>query len=97
LASVIDKAAGREALAGRGNQLWAYTDKPRQYDAWDIEETYEQEGEEVAGISGLEIVERGPLRAAVRVSRTFRGSRIQQTYRLVTGSRRLDVVTEIDW
>jgi alpha-mannosidase len=97
LASVIDKAVGREALAGWGNQLWAYTDKPRQYDAWDIEETYEQEGQEVAGLSGLEIVEQGPLRAAVRVSRTFRGSRIQQTYRLVTGSRRLDIVTEIDW
>ena len=43
---VIDKAVGdRDALAGRGNQLWAFVDKPRTYDAWDIEENYENEGE----------------------------------------------------
>ena len=42
---VVDKAAGdREVLAGRGNQLWAYVDKPRTYDAWDIEENYEARG-----------------------------------------------------
>ena len=29
LASVWDKRAAREVLAGRGNQLWAYVDKPR--------------------------------------------------------------------
>ena len=40
LASVFDKRAGREALAGRGNQIWAYVDKPRNWDAWDIEEDY---------------------------------------------------------
>ncbi len=97
LASVFDKAAGREALAGRGNQLWAYTDKPRVYDAWDIEESYEREGAEVGGVTAVDIVEQGPLRAAVRVHRVFRDSRITQTYRLTTGSRRVDVVTEIDW
>jgi len=97
LASVFDKAAGREALAGRGNQIWAYTDKPRVYDAWDIEETYEREGTEVGGVIAIDIVERGPLRAAVRVNRVFRDSRITQTYRLTTGSPRVDIVTEIDW
>ena len=47
----IDKAVGdRDALAGRGNQLWTFVDKPRTYDAWDIEENYENEGGEVGGV-----------------------------------------------
>ena len=42
---VVDKAAGdRDALPDRGNQLWVFVDKPRTYDAWDIEENYENEG-----------------------------------------------------
>jgi alpha-mannosidase len=45
LASVFDKRAGREALAGRGNQVWAHVDKPRNWDAWDIEDTYATQGE----------------------------------------------------
>ena len=44
LASVLDKRAGREVLAGRGNQLWAYVDKPRDWDAWDIEADYAEDG-----------------------------------------------------
>lgn len=98
LARIIDKAVGdREVLAGRGNQLWAFVDKPRTYDAWDIEENYEQEGEEVGGVEAIEVVEAGPLRGAVRVRRRWRGSRIEQTYRLLAGSRRLDIATRIDW
>jgi alpha-mannosidase len=33
----------------------------------------------------------------VRVRRAWRGSRIEQTYRLLAGSRRLDIATNIDW
>jgi alpha-mannosidase len=95
---VIDKATGgRDALADRGNQLWVFVDKPRTYDAWDIEENYENEGDEIGGIEAIEVVETGPLRGAVRVRRAWRDSRIEQTYRLLSGSRRLDVASRIDW
>jgi alpha-mannosidase len=95
---VIDLATGeREVLNDRGNQLWAYVDKPRTYDAWDIEENYEQAGEEIGGVKAVDIVEEGPLRAAVQVRRVWRNSRIEQTYRVLAGSSRLDVVTVLDW
>ena len=83
-------------LAGRANALWAYTDKPRNWEAWDVEEAYEGEGEEIA-TDAVEVVEEGPLRASVRVTRRWRESTIVQTYRLLSGSRRLDVETRIDW
>ncbi len=48
IASLFHKPTGREALAGRGNQLWVYPqDKPRAWDAWDIEEDYAERGEEL--------------------------------------------------
>jgi alpha-mannosidase len=98
LQRLVDTAAGdRDVLAGRGNQLWAFVDKPRIYDAWDIEENYAQEGEAVSGVAAIEIVEAGPLRGAVRVRRRWRDSSIAQTYRLLAGGRRFDMVTEIDW
>jgi len=97
LARVFDKAVGREALVGRGNQIWAYVDKPRTFDAWDIDEDYENEAAEVGGVERIAVVEQGPLRGAVRVERTWRSSRIVQTYRLLSDSRRLDIDTYIDW
>src|ERR671920_401532 len=97
LHGVYDREFSREVLAGRANQLWAYTDKPRNWEAWDVDEGYEQEGEEISGVERVEVVENGPLRASVRVVRRWRGSTIAQTYRLLSGSRRLDVESYVDW
>src|ERR671916_483936 len=97
LHGVYDREAGREVLAGRANQLWAYTDKPRNWEAWDVDQGYEQEGEEISGVESVEVVENGPLRASVRVVRRWRGSTIAQIYRLLSGSRRLDVESYVDW
>ncbi len=96
--SLIHKETGREALAGRGNQLWAYPgDKPRAWDAWDIEEDYAEGGEEVTEVRSIEIAEGGPHQGAIRVVKTWRHSTITQTYSLAANGRRLDIRTEIDW
>src|SRR5579871_2099453 len=96
LASVFDKRVSREALAGRGNQIWAYHDQPREYDAWDVEGDYQRSGEEVAADS-IEIVESGPQRGALRIIRRVRSSTIVQSVRLWANSARLDFATRFDW
>jgi alpha-mannosidase len=97
LTRVYDREAGREVLTGVGNKLMAYTDKPRNWEAWDVDPEYELEPEEVPGARSVEVVEEGPLRAAVRVVRRWRSSTITQTYRLLSGSRRVDIETHVDW
>ncbi|MDB5539662.1 MAG: alpha-mannosidase [Devosia sp.] len=98
ISSLVHKATGREALAGRGNQLWVYpADKPRDWDAWDIEEDYAKKGVELDRPESIKVVENTPTRAAVRVVRRFRASTVTQTYVLEANGTRLDVVTEIDW
>ena len=98
IASLVYKASGREALDGRGNQLWVYPqDKPRNWDAWDIEEDYEKSGEEIATLESLEIAADSPHYAALRVSRRWRHSRITQEIGLSANGRRLDIRTHLDW
>ncbi len=97
LASVYDKEFGREILAGVGNQLWIYTDVPRRFDAWDVDESYLDEGVELHAGAAPELVEAGPLRATVRVGRGVGDSEIVQLYQLHRGSRRLDFVTDVRW
>ena len=99
LTRVFDKEVGREVLpAGAlGNQLQVFEDRPIQWDAWDIDAFFEDSIELVNGSAALEVVEQGPLRAALAVTRAFRGSRIRQVVRLCLDSKRIDFETEIDW
>ena len=65
IASLVHKPTGREALAGRGNQLWVYPqDKPRAWDAWDIEEDYAERGEELRVLESLVVQENTPTAPA---------------------------------
>jgi alpha-mannosidase len=96
--SLVHKASGREALADRGNQLWVYPqDKPRNWDAWDIDEDYEKSGEEIAALESLDVAADGPHYAALRVARRWRHSRIVQEIGLAAHGRRLDIRTHLDW
>lgn len=98
VARLVHKATGRDALAGRGNQLWVYPqDKPRHYDAWDVEDDYMLKGIELIQPESIKVSEDSPTRAAIRVVKRFRASTITQTYVLEANGTRLDIVTEIDW
>ena len=67
IASLVHKPTRREALAGRGNQLWLYPqDKPRAWDAWDVEEDYAARGEEWRAVDSIAIVENNPHRVALQ-------------------------------
>lgn len=97
IAEGYDKQAGRLLLSDRGNQLWAYVDRPRAWDAWDIDETYENAGFEIADFDAIDVTEEGPIRGAVRVTRSWRSSSFVQTYRLLSASKQLDIVNDINW
>lgn len=98
ITSLIHKDTGREALADRGNQLWVYpVDKPRTYDAWDIEDDYAETGVELTQVNAVQVIEQGPHRASVRFVKRFRDSTITQTYMLEANGTRLDIETQLDW
>ncbi|MBM7173037.1 alpha-mannosidase [Streptomyces sp. G44] len=98
LTSVRDLAADREVLAAPGNLLQLHPDHPTHYDAWDLDRHYRHRHTDLTDAESVELVEDGPLRVAVRVVRSFgAASRIVQEIRLAAGSRRVDVVTDVEW
>ena len=81
-----------------GNQFQLFDDHPNNYDAWDIDITFEEVGAALTAPATFTVLESGPLRAAVRIERELTPlSRLVQTIRLEANSRRLDFVTQIDW
>ena len=58
--------------------------------------TTSRSGEEITA-SRIEVVENGPHRAAIRIARRFKNSKIVQTVRLWANSARLEFKTDIDW
>lgn len=94
--SIYDKQLAREMLAGRGNQVWAYVDIAREYDAWEVDAAYAEDGEELLAAQPPERLADAPY-PAIRVIRKHGDSTITQVYELRPGSARLDIKTEVDW
>ena len=97
LTRVYDKHADREVLSGPGNTICTYVDKPPSWDAWDVDAGYIRTGTELTASEPITVLEEGPHRAALRVTRSFRSSTITQDIRLWSNSPRLDFKTTIDW
>lgn len=97
LTSVYDLRARREVLSHPANVLHLHEDIPNNADAWDVDIFYREKDQVLDAIDQLELVENGPLRASVRLVRSFGKSRLMQKIILRTGSARIDFVTEVEW
>lgn len=98
IVSLYDKTIGRECIDGEigGNLIRLFEDEPGRHEAWDIVSTY-REHEFDMGKAELEVVEEGPLRSAIQITRTFRNSRMVQRVVLSSVNRRVDFETRVDW
>jgi alpha-mannosidase len=72
-------------------------DRPLAWDAWDVDIFYDDRVEKIEGIEAFEVIETGPLRAALLIKRRYRSSTIRQTIYFYHNSKRLDFDTHIDW
>jgi alpha-mannosidase len=99
ISSITDKSARRQVLApgAVGNRFQLHPDYPNFYDAWDIDRFALESAVDLAAVESIEVVERGPLRAGIRVVRQFSDSGITQVIGLDSGSRFVDFITEVDW
>ncbi len=95
--SLIDKASGRELMAGPGNQFRLYKDVPDFWDAWDIVSMAELQPVAIPEAVTLEVIDPGPLEAQIRLTRTLHNSSLSQIIRLRRGSRRVEFATEVEW
>jgi alpha-mannosidase len=96
---IFDKINCREVLpAGEiANQFQAFEDRPKFWDAWDIDIFYDDKMWLAEPATSLELVERGPLRWTLEIQRKILNSSYTQRISLTRGSARLDFDTKIDW
>ncbi len=99
ITSLFDKKTNFEALApgACGNQLQTFKDLPKDYDAWNIDPGTLDHFTSIDKADSVELVQKGPLRSAIRVTRTWQSSKFVQDITLDAGADQVDVVNDIDW
>ena len=109
IVSLVDKHSGLETLAPAetdtggpkqlacGNLLQAFVDKPKEYDAWNIDADFEKQLWNIDQADEVKLVESGPLRAVVRVRHHFQNSSFIQDITLYRDAQRVDVNTQVEW
>ena len=100
VASIYDKLARREMLAGPARLAYQY-ENPGQFPAWNMDWEDQQKPPRayVTGPATVKIVDNGPVRVALSVTRESEGSHFVQTIRLASGAagNRVEFATSIDW
>jgi len=109
ITSLFDKRSNTDALAPAetdtggpkdrvcGNLLQAFVDKPKEWDAWNIDADFEKQHWDIEKADEVKLVEGGPLRAVIRVKSHFQNSSFVQDITLYAGVPRVDVKMQADW
>jgi len=99
ITSLVDLKTNTESLASNacGNQLQTFKDTPKQYDAWNIDPGTLDHMTPIEQIDSVTLVDHGPVRATVRVVRTWQSSKFVQDISLDTGADSVQIDNDIDW
>ena len=96
---IYDKANRREVLppGAIANQFQAFEDRPKDWDAWDVDIFYDDRMWTAEPAEAVRVVEAGPLRATLEITRRILHSGYTQRISLAADSPRLDFETVMDW
>ncbi len=107
--SLFDKRTNTEALGPAetdsggpkdrvcGNLLQAFVDKPKRWDAWNIDADFENQRTDLMKADEVKLIENGPMRAVLRVKQHFQKSSFIQDITVYAGVPRADVNMQADW
>jgi alpha-mannosidase len=109
MTSLFDKRSGTEALASAetdtggsktsicGNLLQTFVDKPKQWDAWNIDADFEKQHWDLDKADEVKLTESGPLRAVIQIKNHFQNSTFVRDVILYAGVPRVDVKMNAEW
>ncbi|MFY9842016.1 MAG: alpha-mannosidase [Terriglobales bacterium] len=89
--------SGGPTTSACGNLLQVFTDKPKRWDAWNIDSDFEKQHWDLDKADEVRLVEPGPLRAILRVKKHFQNSTFVQDITIYAGVPRVDVKMQADW
>ncbi len=96
---LLDKRYDREVVAPGQvlNDLQLFQDGPEREAAWNVHDTFEKRRYAFDGKTTIKVVERGPVRAVVRITRRHRKTVIEQDLTIYDQLPRIDFVTRARW
>lgn len=96
---IFDKIANREVLPlnSIANQFQAFEDRPKSWDAWDVDIFYDDKKWLAEPATSIRFVEYGELRQTIEIKRKILNSEFTQRISLNHNSQRLDFDTHIRW
>jgi alpha-mannosidase len=99
ITSLYDKKSQFETLTQNscGNELIAFRDKPNMFDAWNIDADFDKSFTRLDTADSVQLVESGPVRAVVRVTRSWQNSKFVQDIVLYSNIDEVNIVNDIDW
>jgi alpha-mannosidase len=109
ITSLYDKRTKQETIAKAetdsggpkdfpcANLLQTFVDKPKEYDAWNIDADFENKYWSLDEADEVKLTESGPLRAIIRVKHHFQDSSFVQDITLYPSVSRVDVDMQTDW
>lgn len=80
-----------------GNLLQAFVDKPKRWDAWNIDADFVKQHWDLMTADEVKLVENSPLRAVIRVKHHFQNSTFVQDITMYAGVPRVDIHMTADW
>jgi alpha-mannosidase len=100
ITSIFDKRAGVESLATNacGNELQAFKDTPKNYDAWNIDPGTLDAAPTLLDKEGsVELLGGDTANPSVRITREWQGSKFVQTISIPREADYVDIENDIDW
>jgi len=99
LVRLLDKRHDREVIpaGARGNDMQLFQDGPEREAAWNIHATLEKRSYAWDSVASIEVIESGPVRGVVRVTRRYRDSTVVQDVILYDRVPRIDFAASADW
>jgi alpha-mannosidase len=100
ITSIKSLPANTEYLAPNacGNQLQTFVDKPKDYDAWNIDPgTLDGTMTPISEVDSIAVTDNGPLRKTIHITRTWSKSHFIQDISLDAGADTVRISNEIAW
>jgi alpha-mannosidase len=99
ITSLFNKRSNFEALAPNscGNQLQAFKDTPKDYDAWNIDYGTLDHPMPIEKVDSIKLVESGPVRSTIRIERTWQSSHFIQDISLANNADTVVIDNTVDW
>ncbi|NWF63479.1 MAG: alpha-mannosidase, partial [Chloroflexi bacterium] len=96
---IFDKKSNRDVLPPNAiaNQFQAFEDRPKSWDAWDVDIFYDDKMWLAEPATSIQFVEHGELRQTVEIKRKILSSEYTQRISLNYNAPRLDFDTRIHW